>query len=58
MRYFRIITEQICETETQTIVFEQYYASLGGFSHDLTRNSNRHVCILPASSPQTLKTQT
>ncbi|KAF7348739.1 Amidohydro-rel domain-containing protein [Mycena venus] len=39
----KIITEQICEVETQTIVFQQYYASLGGFSHDLTRSSNRHV---------------
>ncbi|KAJ7791264.1 hypothetical protein B0H13DRAFT_1675984 [Mycena leptocephala] len=39
----KIITEQICETETQTIVFQQYYASLGGFSHDLTRSSNRHA---------------
>jgi len=39
----RIITEQICEVETQTIVFQQYYASLGGFSHDLTRSSGRHV---------------
>ncbi|KAJ7107270.1 hypothetical protein C8R43DRAFT_203154 [Mycena crocata] len=38
----RIITEQICEVETQTIVFQQYYASLGGFSHDLTRSSGRH----------------
>jgi len=39
----RVITEQICEVETQTIVFQQYYASLGGFSHDLTRGSNRQV---------------
>ncbi|KAF7359766.1 Amidohydro-rel domain-containing protein [Mycena venus] len=39
----KIITEQICEVETQTIVFQQYYASLGGFSHDLTRNSGHHV---------------
>jgi len=39
----KIITEQICEVETQTIVFQQYYASLGGFSHDLTRSSNRQV---------------
>jgi len=37
----KIITEQICEVETQTIVFQQYYASLGGFSHDLTRSSGR-----------------
>jgi hypothetical protein len=35
----RIITEQICEVETQTIVFEQYHRSLGGFKHDLTRGS-------------------
>ncbi|KAF7310260.1 Amidohydro-rel domain-containing protein [Mycena indigotica] len=39
----RIITEQFCEVETQTIVFQQYYASLGGFSHDLRRSSGRHV---------------
>ncbi|KAJ7250835.1 hypothetical protein B0H12DRAFT_1120050 [Mycena haematopus] len=40
----KIITEQICEVETQTIVFQQYYASLGGFSHDLTRSSSsRHA---------------
>jgi len=37
----KIITEQICEVETQTIVFQQYYASLGGFSNDLTRSSGR-----------------
>ncbi|KAJ7704605.1 hypothetical protein B0H17DRAFT_921247 [Mycena rosella] len=37
----KIITEQICEVETQTIVFQQYYSSLGGFSHDLTRSSGR-----------------
>ncbi|KAJ7196044.1 hypothetical protein GGX14DRAFT_473993 [Mycena pura] len=37
----KIITEQICEVETQTVVFQQYYASLGGFSHDLTRSSGR-----------------
>jgi len=39
----KIITEQICEVETQTVVFQQYYASLGGFSGDLTRNSGRYV---------------
>ncbi|KAJ7727421.1 hypothetical protein DFH07DRAFT_1066536 [Mycena maculata] len=39
----KIITEQICEVETQTIVFQQYYASLGGFSKDLTRSSGRSV---------------
>ncbi|KAJ7240837.1 hypothetical protein B0H12DRAFT_49876 [Mycena haematopus] len=39
----KIITEQICEVETQTVVFQQYYASLGGFSGDLTRSSGRHA---------------
>jgi len=39
----KIITEQICEVESQTIVFQQYYASLGGFSQDLTHSSNRHA---------------
>lgn len=35
----RIITEQICEIETQTVVFEQFYAGLGGFSRDLRHYS-------------------
>jgi len=35
----RIITEQICEVETQTIVFEQFHSSLGNFKHDLQRDS-------------------
>jgi len=39
----RIITEQICEVETQTIVFQQFSASLGSFSSDLGRTSGRHV---------------
>ncbi|TFK40824.1 hypothetical protein BDQ12DRAFT_468670 [Crucibulum laeve] len=39
----RIITEQICEVETQTIVFQQFHASLGSFSSDLSRSSGRHV---------------
>ncbi|KAF8964367.1 hypothetical protein BDZ97DRAFT_903186 [Flammula alnicola] len=39
----RIITEQVCEVETQTIVFEQFHASFGSFSHDLRRTSGRHV---------------
>ncbi|KAJ7625609.1 hypothetical protein FB45DRAFT_750126, partial [Roridomyces roridus] len=39
----RIITEQICDVETQTITFQQYYASLGSFSGDLTRSSGRSV---------------
>ncbi|RDB17890.1 hypothetical protein Hypma_000737 [Hypsizygus marmoreus] len=39
----RIVTEQICEVETQTIIFEQFHSSLGGFSHDLRRNSGHQV---------------
>ncbi|KAF8073722.1 hypothetical protein FPV67DRAFT_1479018 [Lyophyllum atratum] len=39
----RIITEQICEVETQTIVFEQFHSSLGSFSHDLRRTSGHQV---------------
>jgi len=39
----RIITEQICEVETQTIVFEQVTASLSSFSSDLLRKSGRSV---------------
>ncbi|KAF8817035.1 hypothetical protein BYT27DRAFT_7153528 [Phlegmacium glaucopus] len=39
----RIITEQICEVETQTIVFEQFHSSLSLFSHDLRRTSGHHV---------------
>jgi len=39
----RIITEQICEVETQTIVFEQYYQSLGHFRGDLRRHSGYQV---------------
>lgn len=41
--YLRIITEQICEVESQTIVFEQWHASLHGFSRDLRRWSGRSV---------------
>jgi len=39
----RIITEQICEVETQTVVFEQFHASLGSFSGDLRRTSGHNV---------------
>jgi hypothetical protein len=39
----RIITEQVCEVETQTVVFEQFYASVGSFSSDLRRTSGREV---------------
>lgn len=39
----RIITEQICEVETQTIVFEQFSSSFGSFSDDLGHNSGRGI---------------
>ncbi|KDQ32489.1 hypothetical protein PLEOSDRAFT_1073060 [Pleurotus ostreatus PC15] len=39
----RIITEQICEVETQTIVFQQFHASFGAFNHDLRRISGHRV---------------
>jgi len=39
----RIITEQICEVETQTIVFQQFSASFSSFSSDLLRQSGRSV---------------
>jgi len=39
----RIITEQICEVETQTIVFQQFTASFSSFSDDLRRTSGRSV---------------
>ncbi|KAF8910646.1 hypothetical protein CPB84DRAFT_1723760 [Gymnopilus junonius] len=39
----RIISEQICEVESQTIVFEQFHSGLHGFSRDLRRDSGRSV---------------
>ncbi|KAK7437038.1 hypothetical protein VKT23_009112 [Stygiomarasmius scandens] len=39
----RIITEQICEVETQTIVFQQFIASSSRFSSDLLHVSNHQV---------------
>ncbi|KAF7298670.1 Amidohydro-rel domain-containing protein [Mycena indigotica] len=39
----RIVTEQFCEVETQTIVFAQYHATLGGFFDDLRRTSTHPV---------------
>lgn len=39
----RIITEQICEVETQTIVFEQFRSSISSFGHDISRHSSRSV---------------
>ncbi|KAJ7284962.1 hypothetical protein C8J57DRAFT_705274 [Mycena rebaudengoi] len=35
----RIITEQICEVETQTIVFEQFHGSLVKFREDIQRKT-------------------
>ncbi|GLB38348.1 hypothetical protein LshimejAT787_0502130 [Lyophyllum shimeji] len=39
----KIITETVCEVETQTIVFEQFHSGLGSFSHDLRRLSGHQV---------------
>jgi hypothetical protein len=39
----RIITEQVCDVESQVVVFEQFHASLGGFSRDLRRYSPYQV---------------
>jgi len=39
----RIILEQVCEVETQTVVFQQFHASLGLFSNDLHRVSGHSV---------------
>jgi len=36
----QIITEQICEVETQTIVFQQYLASVSSFSDDIMHTSS------------------
>lgn len=38
----RIITEQICEVETQVIVFEQFQSSMSSFSSDLQRSKGSH----------------
>jgi len=39
----RIITEQICEVETQTIVFQQFTSSFSSFHADLSRSSGNQV---------------
>jgi len=39
----RIITQQICEVETQTIVFQQFSNSMGNFQNDISRKSSRQV---------------
>ncbi|KAH6913121.1 hypothetical protein BKA70DRAFT_1073843, partial [Coprinopsis sp. MPI-PUGE-AT-0042] len=38
----KIITETICEVETQTIVFEQFRGGLHGFGRDLIRFPGHH----------------
>ncbi|KIK64525.1 hypothetical protein GYMLUDRAFT_195508, partial [Collybiopsis luxurians FD-317 M1] len=39
----RIVTEQVCEVETQTVVFQQFIASCSHFSSDLLRTSGVDV---------------
>jgi len=39
----QIITEQICEVETQTVVFQQYLSSCSHFSSDLSRTSGLYA---------------
>ncbi|KAF9532608.1 hypothetical protein CPB83DRAFT_847063 [Crepidotus variabilis] len=39
----KVITEQVCEVEVQTILFEQFHASVSSFGGDLTRKSGRDV---------------
>jgi len=39
----RIITEQICEVETQTIVLAQFSSSLSSFQNDIGRTSGKQV---------------
>jgi len=39
----RILTEQICEVETQTIVWNQFVSSLSSFSDDFQHHSGRSI---------------
>lgn len=39
----KIVTEQICEVEVQTVVFTQFVSGFHDFSSDLTRSSGRSV---------------
>jgi len=39
----QIITEQICDVETQTVVFQQYLSSSTHFSSELLRTSGLHA---------------
>jgi len=39
----KIITTQICEVETQTVVFSQFQSGLYGFGEDIRHVSNRHA---------------
>ncbi|PBK75649.1 hypothetical protein ARMSODRAFT_400082 [Armillaria solidipes] len=42
-RRTRIITEQICEVEVQTIVLEQFSSSMSSFGSDVLRQSGKQV---------------
>jgi len=39
----KIITQQICEVETQTVVFSQFQSHFSSFSDDIRRKSHRSV---------------
>ncbi|KAJ3995732.1 hypothetical protein F5050DRAFT_1572969 [Lentinula boryana] len=39
----QIITEQVCEVETQTVVFQQFLSSCSHFSSDLLRTSGNQI---------------
>jgi len=39
----RIITEQICEVETQTLVIEQFSSGIDSFGSDVRHASGRHI---------------
>jgi len=39
----RILIEQVCEVETQTILFEQFNSGINSFGRDIRRQSNRDV---------------
>ncbi|KAK0193779.1 hypothetical protein F5146DRAFT_399959 [Armillaria mellea] len=39
----RVITEQICEVEVQTIVLEQFSSSISSFGSDVLRQSGKQV---------------
>jgi len=39
----KVVTEQICEVEVQTVVYTQFVSGMHDFSSDLTRKSGRSV---------------